>query len=122
MSGILIYTREKVSQEATFFDISGGVTGQHGLRYLVGMVKAEWLDAGVSDPDLIATHRGAIAWESPQGAALQEWGQKLIRKYLSEWARLRAELREKQVTEIHPSLGLASTSLRPATGKLHFSS
>ncbi|MGA2279629.1 MAG: ATP-binding protein [Verrucomicrobiota bacterium] len=104
LSGILIYTRDKISQEATTFDISGGVTGQHGLRYLVGMVKAEWLDAGVNTPDLIATHRGTIAWESPQGVALQEWGQKLLKKYLGDWAKLRSELREKQIKEIHPEV------------------
>ncbi len=111
LSGILIYTRDKVSQEATSFEISGGVTGQHGLRYLVGMVKAEWLDAGVDAPDLIATHRGSIAWESPQGAALQTWGQKLLRKYLSEWAKRRAELREKEITELHPGLKARIDSL-----------
>ena len=114
LSGILIYTRDKVSQEATFFDISGGVTGQHGLRYMVGMVKAEWLDAGVDAPDLIATHRGSIAWESPQGAAFQEWGQKLLRKYLSEWAKLRTALREKQVREVSPELSARIERLAPS--------
>jgi hypothetical protein len=104
LSGILIYTRRKISQEATFFDISGGVTGQHGLRYMVGKVKVEWLDAGTDAPDLIATHRGSIAWESPQGQALQAWGQKLVKKYLVEWAKRRTELRQKQFTEIHPQL------------------
>jgi len=114
LSGILVYTRDKISQEATFFDISGGVTGQHGLRYLVGMVKVEWLDAGVDAPDLIATHRGTIAWESPQGAALQEWGQKLLRKYLSEWAKRRTQLREKQIREVRPELRARIERLAPA--------
>jgi len=114
LSGILIYTREKISQESTFFDISGGVTGQHGLRYLVGMVKVEWLDKGIDAPDLIATHRGAIAWESPQGLALQEWGQRLIRKYLAEWARLRTELREKQIQVLRPELKARIELLSPS--------
>jgi len=114
LSGILIYTRGKVSQEATFFDISGGVTGQHGLRYMVGMIKVEWLDAGVKAPDLIATPRASIAWESPQGAAFQEWGQRLIRKYLTEWAKRRAALREKQINEVHPGLKARLERLSPA--------
>jgi len=114
LSGILIYTRDKISQEATFFDISGGVTGQHGLRYLVGMVKAEWLDAGVEAPDLIATHRGSIAWESPQGAALQEWGQRLLRKYLSEWAKLRSQQRETQIRIVRPELIARIQRLAPS--------
>lgn len=114
LSGILIYTRDKVSQEATFFDISGGVTGQHGLRYIVGMVKVEWLDASFESPDLIATHRGSIAWESPQGVAFQEWGQKLLRKYLAEWARLRTADRVKQIREISPTLQARIDQLAPA--------
>lgn len=114
LSGILIYTRGKVSQEATFFEISGGVTGQHGLRYLVGMVKVEWLDAGVDTPDLIATPRDSIAWESPQGAAFQAWGQRLLRKYLSEWAKKRSELREKIITDIHPNVKARIEGLAPA--------
>jgi hypothetical protein len=114
LSGVLIYTRQKISQEATFFDISGGVTGQHGLRYLVGMVKCEWLDASREAPDLIATHRGSIAWESPQGSALQAWGQKTLRRYLAEWAALRTDLRQKQVNELHPSFRSRIENLAPS--------
>lgn len=100
LSGVLVYTRRKISQEAMFFDMSGGFTGQHGLRYLVGMVRAEWLDAGIDSPDYIATPRASIAWESPQGAAFKEWGQQLLRKYLAEWARLRAALRVRRIKEV----------------------
>lgn len=114
MSGILIYTRGKISQDATTFEISGGVTGQHGLRYLVGMVKAEWLDANRRAPDLIATHRGSIAWESPQGAAFQDWGQRLIRKYLTEWAKRRTLERERQIKEVHPALRARIERLAPS--------
>ncbi len=111
LSGVLIYTRGKISQEATFFDISGGVTGQHGLRYMVGMVKAEWLDAGV---DSIATPRDSIAWESPQGVAFKEWGQKLLRRCLSEWAKFRASLRVKQIKEVSPGLMARIERLAPS--------
>lgn len=113
MSGILIYTRHKVSQEATFFDISGGTTGQHGLRYLVGKVKVEWLDPGATEPDLIATHRGAIAWESPQGEALQNWGRKLVRDHLAKWSALRSKEREKLVTEVRPEIRKRIDRLAP---------
>jgi len=104
LSGLLVYTRGKISQEETFFEISGGVTGQHGLRYMVGMVKAEWLDAGADSPDHIATPRDSIAWESPEGTAFKEWGQKLLRRCLSEWAKFRASLREKQIKEVSPQI------------------
>lgn len=114
LAGVLVYTRKKVSQEATFFDISGGVTGQHGLRYLCGMVKAEWLDGGVEEPDLIATHRGSIAWDSPQGRAFEEWGQTLIKKKLKEWADLRSKEREKRTRqEVSPELAARFERLAP---------
>lgn len=111
-SGILIYTRQKVAQEAMFFDISGGTTGQHGLRYLVGKVKVEWLDPGMTD-DLIATHRGAIAWESPQGAALQSWGQQLVKKELAAWSKRRSEERKKHVTKLRPDIRRRIDNLAP---------
>lgn len=114
LSGLLVYTRGKISQEETFFEISGGVTGQHGLRYMVGMVKAEWLDAGVDSPDHIATPRDSIAWESPEGMALKEWGQHLVRRCLSEWAKFRASLREKQIREVSPHIQARIERLAPA--------
>ncbi|MBN2580937.1 MAG: ATP-binding protein [Pirellulales bacterium] len=114
LSGILIYTRGKISQEETFFEISGGVTGQHGLRYMVGMVKAEWLDAGTDEQDHIATPRDSIAWESPEGTALKEWGQKMLRKCLSEWAKFRASLREKQIKEVNPKIQARIERLAPS--------
>jgi len=114
LSGILIYTRGKISQEETFFEISGGVTGQHGLRYMVGMVKAEWLDAGADSPDHIATPRDSIAWESPEGTAFKEWGQKLLKRCLSEWAKFRASLRERQIKEVSPQIQARIEQLAPA--------
>ena len=113
LNGVLIYTRGKVSQEETFFEISGGVTGQHGLRYLVGKVRAEWLDAGIDSPDHIATPRDSIAWESPEGMAFREWGQRLLRTCLSDWAKFRTSLRERQVKEIDPSIQNRIENLAP---------
>jgi hypothetical protein len=114
LSGILVYTRGKVSQEETFFEISGGVTGQHGLRYMVGKIRAEWLDAGADSPDHIATPRDSIAWESPEGAAFKDWGQKLIRRCLADWAKFRASLRERQIKEVSPQLQARIEQLAPA--------
>ena len=113
-NGVLVYTRGKVSQEETFFEISGGVTGQHGLRYLVGQVRAEWLDAGVDSPDHIATPRDSIAWESPEGMAFKDWGQHLLRTSLSEWATFRSSLREQAVRKIDPEVQSRIENLAPA--------
>lgn len=77
-------------------------------------VGAEWLDAGVEAPDHIATPRDSIAWESPEGVALKEWGQQLLKRSLSEWAKFRASLREKQITEVSPQVQARIEKLAPA--------
>lgn len=119
-NGVLIYTRGKISQEETFFEISGGVTGQHGTRYLVGKVRAEWLDAGMDSPDHIATPRDSIAWESPEGTAFREWGQRLLRTCLSDWAEFRTSLRERQVKEIDPVIQKRIENLAPTYKDIAF--
>ena len=112
-NGVLVYTRGKISQEETFFEISGGTTGQHGLRYLVGKVRAEWLDAGMDSPDHIATPRDSIAWESPEGTAFRDWGQRLLKTCLAEWAQFRSSLRERHVREIDPRIRNRIENLAP---------
>jgi len=79
------------------------------------------LDGGSEQPDLIATHRGGIAWESPQGQAFQGWGQRLVKTRLAEWARLRRELREKQIREISAKLKARIDGLAPAYRSVAFS-
>jgi hypothetical protein len=81
---------------------------------MVGKIRAEWLDAGTDSPDHIATPRDSIAWESPEGAAFKEWGQKLIRRCLSEWAKFRASLREKQIKEVSPQIQARIERLAPS--------
>jgi hypothetical protein len=71
--GFVVYVRGKLAQTPWFFDLSGGVWGQHGMQYLTGEVRADFLDKAV---DLIATDRGAVRWEDPAAAPLKEWGQK----------------------------------------------
>lgn len=78
---------------------------------MCGMIRAEWLD---SESDLIATHRGAIAWESPQGQAMQDWGQALVKEHLAKWAKLRTAEREIAVRELNPEIRKRVESLAPS--------
>ena len=84
--GFVIYVRGKLAQTPWFFDLSGGVWGQHGMQYLTGEVKADFLDENI---DLIATDRGTIRWEEPMAVPLKDWGRKKIRKLLDEWTERR---------------------------------
>ncbi len=90
--GFVVYVRGKLAQTPWFFDLSGGVWGQHGMQYLTGEVQADFLDEAV---DLIATDRGTVRWEDPQAAPLKDWGRKKIRDLLEAWADKRREAKEK---------------------------
>ncbi len=90
--GFVVYVRGKLAQTPWFFDLSGGVWGQHGMQYLTGEVKADFVDEAV---DLIATDRGTIRWEDPLALPLRDWGQKKIRELLEAWTDKRREAKSK---------------------------
>ena len=90
--GFVVYVRGKLAQTPWFFDLSGGVWGQHGMQYLTGEVKADFLDESV---DLIATDRGTIRWEDPTAVPLRDWGRKKIRELLESWTDKRREAKAK---------------------------
>ena len=93
--GVAVMVRGRLAQEPFFFDLKGGVYGQHGMQYLVGEVHADALDEG--DTDLIATGRASVLWEDPKAQPLLEWGQKKVRSLLTKWAEKRTEKRTKQL-------------------------
>lgn len=90
--GFVVYVRGKLAQTPWFFDLSGGVWGQHGMQYLTGEVKADFLDDSI---DLIATDRGTVRWEDPTASPLKTWGQKKVRELLEKWTDRRREAKEK---------------------------
>ncbi len=104
--GFVVYVRGKLAQTPWFFDLSGGVWGQHGMQYLTGEVKADFLDESV---DLIATDRGTIRWEDPTAVPLRDWGRKQIRELLESWTDKRREAKAKS-PKIVQYLELASIS------------
>ena len=90
--GFVVYVRGKLAQAPWFFDLSGGVWGQHGMQYLTGEIKADFLD---EREDLIATDRGTVRWEDPTAVPLKEWGLKKIRELLDTWVGKRREAKTK---------------------------
>lgn len=93
--GLIVYVRGKLAQTPWFFDLSGGVWGQHGMQYLTGEIKADFLD---EESDLIATDRGSIRWDDPIAEPLKEWGRNKIKELLEEWATQRSEKKLKTPT------------------------
>ena len=90
--GFVVYVRGKLAQTPWFFDLSGGVWGQHGMQYLTGEIRADFLDERV---DLIATDRGTVRWEDPIAVPLRDWGRKKIKELLETWTNKRREAKVK---------------------------
>lgn len=87
LRGITIYVNGKTAQAPPFFfDVESTASGQHGTKYLIGAVEADFLDAGVDDEsDVISTDRQEIDWERPDTTAFYSWGQELTRRALREY-------------------------------------
>ena len=94
--GIAIFARGKLIQEPSFFDVSGGQ--QYAWAYMVGELHAEFFDETTGE-DLVGTNRSSIIWESEAGIAFRKWAQEKLREISRDWAKRRAEKREKVIRE-----------------------
>ncbi len=92
--GVVVMARGKLIQANTFFDVKVGE--KYTYSYLVGRLDAEFLD---QEEDLISTNRQSILWDSPQGVALTNWGQKKLRQISEQLNSERREKREKVIRE-----------------------
>lgn len=95
--GISVFCGIKVAQTPFFFDLSGGVSGQHGQQYMNGVLRADFLDE-YSD-DIITTERQRINWETDEAKAVLEWGQKRVKQLLRIWRDRRGESKIKTIAE-----------------------
>lgn len=95
LQGISIFARGKLAQAPFFFNLSGGLGGQHGQEYLTGQVQADYLDE--LNIDIIAPERQRINWEHEESVPLLEWGQKRIKELLYIWRDKRGEVRVKEL-------------------------
>ena len=93
--GFVVFVRGKLAQTPWFFDLSGGAWGQHGMQYLSGEVRADYLDE-TEGLDLIATDRATVRWEHPLAYPLKEWGEKKVRSLLEMWADMRRKSNVKR--------------------------
>lgn len=87
--GVSVFCGAKVAQTPFFFNLSGGVSGQHGLQYMTGVIRADYLDQ--LKEDIITTERQRLNWENNEARKLQEWGKSKIKQLLTIWKERRAE-------------------------------
>lgn len=110
LRGISVFAGIKLAQTPFFFNLTGGLTGQHGQQYMTGRVIATFVDE--QDKDIIAPERQRINWEHPATADLLEWGQDLTKSLLRVWHNRRGEVRRRQLEE---RLGLFAQKLNRLT-------
>ena len=89
-SGFAVLVNGKTAQKPPFFfDVEAVASGQHGTKYLHGVVEADFLDSpdGIDpdEADLISTDRQELDWEHEATAALHVWGDALARKALRDY-------------------------------------
>ncbi|NGP89188.1 ATP-binding protein [Fodinibius halophilus] len=87
LRGISVFARDRVAQFTPFFfNLSGGITGQVGLEYLTGQVKANQLD---EKDDYIATDRQTVNWQFNKPQILEKWGKGKIKELCKNWKKRR---------------------------------
>ena len=91
LRGISVFAHFKLAQRPFFFNLTGGLGGQHGLEYMTGQIEADYLDE--LPKDLIATERQRINWESDEAGPLLVWGQSRIKELLRLWKEKRAQIK-----------------------------
>ena len=97
LRGVSVYAGGKLVQTPFFFNLSGGLSGQHGQQYISGQIQADTLDE--QQEDLIAPERQRVNWDHSLAAQIQKWGQERLRQLLRLWRDRRGEEREKHLQD-----------------------
>ncbi len=99
MRGISVMSRGKMVQEPWFFEVTGGMYGQHGMQYMTGEIEADFLD---EKTDYVTTNRGGVLWSQGRPAKLLEWGQHRVAEVLRRWAEERGRVRIEKIKRDAP--------------------
>ena len=97
LRGVSILGRGKLLQRPFMFERAQGATGQLGQEYIVGEVRADWLDKGEDiEDDLIQTNRDQLQLEDDRVQEILEWGRRRL-----DWAlSRRLQGRRKKVEKV----------------------
>jgi hypothetical protein len=112
LRGVAVFSRGKIAQVPFFFNLSGGLSGQHAQEYMSGQVLADYLDE--LDTDIITTERQRIRWEHKAAAPLLEWGQERVKQLLGLWRDRRGE---KRMEELDKKVARFSDRLEKLPGR-----
>lgn len=90
MRGITLYVNGRLANEPEFF---GASESSFAFSYLTGYLAVDYLDA--IEPDVIATDRRAIDWDTEETRLLRTQLEALMVRIGQEWRTRRAERRKK---------------------------
>lgn len=97
--GIAVLSRGKLVQEPWFFDVSGGMYGQHGMQYMTGEVEADFID---EKTDFVTSGRNSVMWSMEVPSLLKKWGQGKVFDILTKWANERGKIKLEHVQRATP--------------------
>lgn len=95
LRGVAIYAKGKLAQKPFFFDLSGGISAQHGLEYMTGQIRMDFIDEG--ENNLIATERQRINLQTELGKKIREWGIERTKLLSSFWKDRRSKKRLEEI-------------------------
>lgn len=118
MQGFTILVNGKTAQApAFFFNVEATASGQHGTKYLTGVIEADYLDEGTDDAsDLVSTDRQDLDWDAEATQTLRAWGEATTRRLLRERLGEREDQAERSALD-NKSLAERITRLDPMSKK-----
>ena len=108
LKGVAVFAGGKLAQRPFLFNLTRGLTGQHGAEYLAGQVVADFIDR--LPADLIATERQRVNWDRVETAPLLRWGQSRLRSAFKAWVKLRGAEKRRRLE--HRLVGFADRLAR----------
>ncbi len=94
LRGVTVYANGRMVNEPEFF---GASDSSYAYAYLTGYVEIDRLDE--IKPDVIATDRRAVNWETPESAVLRDALRRMVEQAAQDRRRRRDEAKERAVSK-----------------------
>lgn len=115
VNGISIFAANKIAQNPFFFNLTGNISAQHALAYLVGQVKADFVDS--FPQDMIGPERQRINWTKQELKPFMQWGQNKIRELTNLWKKRRTQAKQEVIENKVTRFGERMQKLQPSEQK-----
>jgi len=98
MEGIALFSRGKLVNEHSFYDVKAS---SHGYKYITGWLDVSYID--LWEKEVISTNRKSLNWEDEDAFDLKEYLNQIIHFIYNEQRRIK---RENKKTEIQNKTGI----------------